>query len=262
MEADDAKRAPCASRLPRTSSPRFSTPSSSLTAMRRAWKIRVAGCRAPVRGHHGSNGSRKIKRRAQRTMLAQRGDACCDVHGSRLLAVFAEDPGQFGRDWLYSRCRPPCAGFCGSSACPEDHSSSWRSLGWPCRPGKRRDPNQEAPLPATQRQIDRAQGPNPHSSPRKDAGDARRARAVRDTSQWRPILIERDHLGSVLEKFLRVAASACCAIQENEPLGRAQKRHHFLRHNRNMVRIVRPFQSLECGVVEIPGVHKRCGGGS
>ena len=76
------------------------------------------------------------------------------------------------------------------------------------------------------------------------------------------VLIDRDHFGSVLEKFFRVTTSAGCAIQEDEPLGRAQERHHFLGHDGDMVGIVRPFQDLDCGVVEVPGVHKRCEGGS
>ncbi len=66
----------------------------------------------------------------------------------------------------------------------------------------------------------------------------------------------------MLEKFFGVAAATGGAVQENQPRGGAQERHDLLGHHRDMVRIIKPFQGLEWGVVEVPGVHRRCGGGS
>ena len=74
------------------------------------------------------------------------------------------------------------------------------------------------------------------------------------------VLVDRDDLRTMLEKHFGVAAASGCAVQENEPRGRAQERRHLLGHYRDMVGLVRLFQGLERQVVEVPRVHKRCGG--
>ena len=97
VKADD--REPSAVRQPAAEDFQPAGQDTELVIDGDAQSLKDAGCRMPCpcpRDHRG-DGGREIKGCAQRTVLAHRGDSRRDVYGSRLFAIFSEDPGQFGR---------------------------------------------------------------------------------------------------------------------------------------------------------------------
>ena len=79
--------------------PASRAPSSSLTAMRRAWKTRVAGWIRRVSGarHRPAHEGRELLGRLDRRRGPRLDDHARDAAGERLLAVLAEEVGQLAR---------------------------------------------------------------------------------------------------------------------------------------------------------------------
>ena len=113
-----ASQPPGASAASAAASPRASSPSSSLTAMRSAWKLRVAACGWPGFGRGSSRSIRpascSVRRRTARSR-AVGDDGAGDAPRGALLAELEEDVGerrlrqpvhQVGRRWARLA---PCA---------------------------------------------------------------------------------------------------------------------------------------------------------